>query len=575
MKIYKDLSFVILLCVTINCISCDSFFSQEPENFIDSEYMEYATYAQGVLFYAYTRIPSSYQFEDVATDNAVANDMSNAGNLYANFRRAASGEWSPFFDPTDTWSASYSAINNVNFFLTFADDVMWENRERFPERDKLFRARYDAEARALRGYHYLRLLSRYGGIASNGSLLGVPVTPGFVTDKDNVYYSRPSFQTTLEQVYADLDYAIKGLPYIFKETADSDSNYVYKPADNRSRINGQIAWALKVRAALLDASPAYNNGVYDMEKATFAAKVSGELLKKNGGLTSLASDHIFWNDDNDANNPEIMWRASTASNRTFEEANYPPSLYGNGRINPTQNLVDAFPMKNGYPISVPESNYDPNSPYSGRDSRLRLNIIVNGDILRNTTINTSADGTNNDALNKLSQYSTRTGYYIRKLLRENVNCNPTSANNAQHFYTYIRWTEIFLAYAEAANEAFGPDSDPNGYGFTSRDIIAAIRKRAGIDQPDSYLASISTKEAMRDLIRNERRLEFCFEDYRFWDIRRWNLPLNETAKGVSITSGNYTLIDVEARTFQPYMIYCPIPNSEIIKYPELLQNNDW
>jgi hypothetical protein len=134
---------------------------------------------------------------------------------------------------------------------------------------------------------------------------------------------------------------------------------------------------------------------------------------------------------------------------------------------------------------------------------------------------------------------------------------------------------MYLTYAEAANEAYGPDADPNGFGFTARDIIKAIRKRAGLEQPDDYLASLQGKDQLRSLIQNERRLEFCFEGMRFWDIRRWNLPLNETAKGTSITAGVNHTINVENRVYQPYMLYAPIPDDQTRKYPGLLQNKGW
>src|SRR5690606_4553391 len=108
-------------------------------------------------------------------------------------------------------------------------------------------------------------------------------------------------------------------------------------------------------------------------------------------------------------------------------------------------------------------------------------------------------------------------------LRSDVNLDPAGPAPRRHFYTHMRYTEIFLNYAEAANEAWGPEGDPNAYGFTARSIIAAIRNRAGINQPDQFLAEVTSKEDMRDLIRNERRLELSFEGHRFWDIRRWQL----------------------------------------------------
>ena len=139
------------------------------------------------------------------------------------------------------------------------------------------------------------------------------------------------------------------------------------------------------------------------------------------------------------------------------------------------------------------------------------------------------------------QLSTRTGYYMKKLLREDV--NPLSSNliTQQHIYPRIRYTEIFLAYAEAANDAWGPKADPTGIGFTAYDVIKLIRERAGLGtdfmgmklpEGDAYLEECANDQVkMTDLIRNERRIELCFENKRFWDLRRWLLPINETCQG--------------------------------------------
>ena len=132
---------------------------------------------------------------------------------------------------------------------------------------------------------------------------------------------------------------------------------------------------------------------------------------------------------------------------------------------------------------------------------------------------------------------------------------------------------MFLNYAEAANETWGPvNSD---YGYTAKDVIAAIRKRAGIKQPDTYLLSISDKETMRALIQNERRLELCFEGFRFWDLRRWKKDLTEAVKGVHINQGSYSYFTVEERAYDnDYMHYGPIPNNDVVKFG-IIQNAGW
>lgn len=81
---------------------------------------------------------------------------------------------------------------------------------------------------------------------------------------------------------------------------------------------------------------------------------------------------------------------------------------------------------------------------------------------------------------------------------------------------------------------------------------------------------------MRELIRNERRLELSFEGFRFWDLRRWKLSLTESAKGMNITNNtNFTVIPVENRVYQNYMYYGPLPYGEVLKFNALTQNQGW
>ena len=163
-------------------------------------------------------------------------------------------------------------------------------------------------------------------------------------------------------------------------------------------------------------------------------------------------------------------------------------------------------------------------------------------------------------------------------MSEGVKLDPGSSVSTAHTYTLFRTTEVLLNYAEAANEAWGPDDDRNGYGFTARSLIGKLRERAGIT-PDPYLASLDAN-GLRDLIRNERRIELCFEGFRFWDIRRWKdvSAMKAPVKGAYITNNNgtysYDYSDIEERIYTDDMIYGPIPYSETVKY-EIDQNKGW
>ena len=293
--------------------------------------------------------------------------------------------------------------------------------------------------------------------------------------------------------------------------------------------------------------------------------------------------------------PEILWRADRSKNATQEADNFPPTLWGNGRVNPSQNLVDAFPMRNGKPITDPNSGYNPNDPYANRDPRLSDDVIYNGMTFRRGVICTGTyPNDNSEAQDNIGNQSTstRSGYYLKKLLREDVNPQASSRIEQQHIYPRIRYTELFLAYAEAANDAWGPKADPTGIGFTAYDVIKAIRTRAGlatneIGQPlaegDVYLEECAADQAkMTSLIRNERRIELCFENKRFWDLRRWMLPLDEPIRGMRVDRDNdtnalsYNIFEVEKREYDSsYQWYGPIPESEMLKWSKLMQNKGW
>ena len=360
----------------------------------------------------------------------------------------------------------------------------------------------------------------------------------------------------------------------------------------RGKIDGNIITAVKAQVALFAASPAYQSaGAMTWEQA---AKYAADYLKIRGGLSANVDptgwkwfankDYIKNYKFTDPDPVEIVWRGVVGESHDMESDNYPPSLYGHGRINPTQNLVDAFPAASGYPIaSAPD--YDAANPYENRDPRLKMYILVNGDVIgaENKAISTASDATTIDGLNKETGASTTTGFYMRKLLRDDVNLNPNNTTNQRHFGARIRTTEILLDYAEAANEAQGPTANVGGASFSAYDVIKALRARVHEDGwSDSYLESIKNdKDKMRQLIRNERRIELCFENHRFWDLRRWKANLTETAKGVNISTNsstgalNYRQIDVEPRQYQDYMIYGPIPYSELRKWSNLQQNDGW
>jgi len=568
MRKYFNLLLIILIT---GFVSCDKYLEPETDNTVTEDILiKKPNYAEGVLLRAYVNLPNEYYFyTDVATDDAVTNLQGSS------YTRMATGEWTANFYPMNPWSSSFESIFYINKFLEIYQSVKWASDPRFSQvynnkRNELYKKRLKGEAYGLRAWYKFQLLQHHGGKAPDGTLLGFPIIDKNVTVDGNWKLPRNTFAECVQSIFNDLDTAIASLPPTYVNI-NNDTVDQCMGARYRNRMNGNAAWALKSRVALLAASPAFaaSSGVTWAQAAT----ISGNLLKNLGAL--LATGKTFYTT---TNIKEIIWNRSVVQKRTWEQNNFPPSLFGSARTNPSQNLVDAFPMKNGYPITHNLSLYDSTKPYTGRDTRLSDYIIYNGTSFKSTTINTYI-GAASDGINTLLT-STRTGYYMKKFMLPGVSCNPASPANAAHNYTLFRETEVLLNFAEAANEAWGPDADPNGYGFTAKTKIKDLRTRAGITAPDPYLTSISSTDSLRTLIRNERRLELCFEGFRFWDIRRWNdITLMQTpVKGAYITNDagslSYSYDVVEERNYSPYMIYGPIPFSETLKY-NIQQNNGW
>jgi starch-binding outer membrane protein, SusD/RagB family len=583
-KMYKNILALIVIGVLL--AGCKKVLSPLDDNHrtLESIYSD-PYFAEGIIMNAYTRLPTNgYSFNDVATDDAVTNDK------FSPLLNMATGAWSAANNPVEQWTNSYTAITYLNLFLKQLDSVNWSPMSKNVR--ILFTDRLKGEAYGLRALFLLHLLQAHAGPGPSGQLLGVPIITQPLESNSDFSTSRSTFDQCVTQIYNDLNEAEKYLPldYVdisstsqlpskYSSMAVAEYNRVFGYF-NRERVSARIAKAIRARAALLAASPAFNlQG--SSTKWEDAANYAADLLDRIGGISGLdPKGGLFYTSANadaidlskNIDQKEMLWRGNIVTSRSLEVNNFPPTLFGNGRVNPTQNLVDAFPMANGYPITDPASGYVASSPYNNRDPRLKNYILVNGGTIGTKTIWTKSDAPTNDAVNILPT-STRTGYYMRKLLREDVNANPSSPADKKHYPVHIRYTELFLIYAEAANEAWGPDG-MGTHAYSARSVIAAIRKRAGITQPDNYLTSIATKEDMRKLIHNERRLELCFEGFRFWDLRRWKDPLTEQAKGVTINNNVFTVQPIENRQYSDYMYYGPIPLLEALK-ANLQQNKGW
>ncbi|HEU0227310.1 MAG TPA: RagB/SusD family nutrient uptake outer membrane protein, partial [Arachidicoccus soli] len=252
--------------------------------------------------------------------------------------------------------------------------------------------------------------------------------------------------------------------------------------------------------------------------------------------------------------------------------NGPNGYDGWGGNVPLQNLVDDYEMNNGKSITDPTSGYDPTHPYDNRDPRFYATILYNGAPYRSSTVETYTPG-GKDSKDGPSNWNTsKTGYYLKKFMDDNNPIdNPWSVAGNQP-WIYMRYAEILLDYAEAQNEAVGPDG-------TVYNAINSIRARASVNMPP--LPSGLSQAQMRIAIRNERRVELAFEEQRFYDVRRWKIAdstENVPAYGISINKSGNTftynkIIALDGRKFEDKEYWLPIPRAEIQASNNQLEQN--
>ncbi|MDP4238100.1 MAG: RagB/SusD family nutrient uptake outer membrane protein [Bacteroidota bacterium] len=568
MKTINKIKYSLFLIIVLFLCGCNSMFNPDLDNvFGEQRASTNPQTALGFLNSAYTSIPSTYSFSECATDDAVMNDPTSS------FPRMVGGSWNALFDPLANWSPTYWAIMNVNQFMTYLPKITisWSSETN----DSLYRKRWTGEAYGMRGFLHLQLLQYYGGKDNSGAVLGVPYLSSVIgiSESNWVNLKRPLFVETVAKIASDLDSAIVYLPMDYSGTTS-----IITGLKNRGRFTKRIAYASKARLYMHAASPLFNGGDYNKAYCDSAVKYSVLAIGANAIGTNITSQ-LFYTTDSPSTS-EIIWRMNmiteattdAAMAATVEARNYPPSKSGKGQVNPTQEFVDAFPDKNGYPITE-STIYSASSPYLNRDGRLDSMVIRDGGKLKGIVIHTaksdSKDGIENPG-------ATRTGYYLKKLLRPDVSItNPVAGK--KNMYPIFRTTEMYLIFAEAQTASKGADVTYQiGTSAKSpRTVIKGIRTRSGIPSADVYATNLAASDFMK-LIRNERRIELAFEGFRFTDLRRWMLPLNGTVHRARILTagGSPQILEIteEPRNYSQFMYFAPIPNNEILKCPNIVQN---
>ena len=401
------------------------------------------------------------------------------------------------------------------------------------------RARWRAEAHVLRAYYMLEMLKWFGAFAYEPN--------GYPDDYDYSTLKKRTVWELAELIDAEC-------------TAAIDTNELPWRIDNPSdvkRMTKALAWCIKSKAYLFAASPVHSEDYSADQKASHwktAFQVNQqavEALESNGYSlkTSVSNPRLYTGKAaaykelftsislTSADDRETIYQATSRQNyidhNYIGALNWPNNTTRAGVV-PTQEMVDAYEVLNAdgtvaeplldlanpytatktpnYNQKALDLGYDPDDPYAApRDPRMEACIIRNGDKIlwggELRTVETFVGGENGVSDDTSENRFTRTGYYYRKYIAPDVDATDNKVDAAP--WKFFRLAEIKLNLAEAAAEAGELD--------VAKAQVNDIRSRVGMPAlPDNL-----TQAEMILRVRHERMVELCYEECRYFDVRRW------------------------------------------------------
>jgi hypothetical protein len=537
---------IVVLLMTIMLGCSDNLLNQEPQSSYSSDNVwSDLTLTKTYVNELYQVLP---QLEGDQGDDGNFNLASISGDAYVRFNYAHAnviqqGVLSPdnttrFGNVDLGWDKYWNTIRSCNIFLNKIHGVPG---------NATVKKHLTGQVHFLRAWSYFELIKRYGG---------VPIIKKVFKLGGNYKTKRSSYDACTKFIVADLDTAATDLPASY---SSSDLGRATKGA----------ALGLKSRVLLFDAS-ALNNPEKDMSKWKKAAKAAKAVIDMdvyqlyqgsnyaNLFLKNWTSGIIFAK--NGSTNPQF------SSPTKFQTMEAPNGFHGWSTHSPSQNLVNAFLMKNGKSIGAPGSGYDSQHPYKNRGPRFYADIVYNQSLLYGRHIEFYKGG-------KSSQQgidnwnASLTGYTLKKFFDQS---NPiSSAKRSNIGLPLIRLAGIYLNYAESEYHLGNEDM--------ARHYLNLLRKMPSISLPD-LPKSLSGPDLLA-AVRRARRIDLCFEGHHYWDLLRWKRAmkeLNGSLMGVSIIKNSngtfkYSYKQVIPLTFKKRMYRFPLPR-EVMNKSDLKQN---
>ena len=529
-----------LLALIIGLVSCTKYLDVAPKDQITADALFSSTgNADLFLNNIYAGIQGPFNTFD-PTENFTDNAMNGVNGQVSRVLYATS-VYTPSNAPS-YWSL-YNQIRAANLFITKVTASSLDDAWKKPRL---------AEARFLRAYFYQVLWTHYAG---------VPIITDVLNQEqgDEIFRPRNTDEETFKFITDECAAIADDLP------VQAEAGRATKGA----------ALTLKGWCELFAASP-LKNPANDPAKWATAAATNKQVMDLN--KYSLFSDYNlqFFEENND--NVETIFAKKYLGGTALggsREGLQGTWIVGGlqrayGGVDPTQELVDEYQMSNGLSITDPGSGYDPQNPYKDREKRFYQSIVYDGATwVGFEVVIRHGEGSRDETdLSNINE-STNTGYYLLKGLNPKYAINGNNQQNSANFIIF-RYAEVLLSYAEAQNEAVGPDA-------SVYNAINEVRHRSELPPLPEGLS----QDKMRAEIHRERRVELAFEEKRWYDIIRWKTAenvLNGNLHAMLIENGVYKIIPAAegARIFYPEKNYLyPIPQSAMDKNKNLEQNPNY
>ena len=561
MNMKRILSAMLLPLAVISCNVLD--FDETSGLKTKEDMYRYFNSAESMLTNVYSYMPKDLGTVSGAMRDAACDDA-EYGNTSGKIQYFNNGSWSAVNTVDNAWGL-YAGIRATNAFIKDIETLDLSRYEYNGQYQNWLKKLtfFPYEARVLRAHYFFELARRYGDIAM----------PLEVLDAQGANtIAKTPFDKVIEFIAAECDECAENLPESYKN----------QPGQQIGRVTRGFAQAVKSKALLYAASPLHNP---DGDNARWLASARAALDIINSGAYVLEKTECA---NNIASKETVMMVIGT-DNSNFELNNFPIRFTEGKRSGatatfPSQNLVDAFETVNGYSVTLTDigwksddPDFDPAYPYSGRDPRFYRSILANGMSFKGSVIEVWEGG--RDCQEVISG-GTPTGYFLRKYIQETTSFVPDKLVTNKHHWIVYRYAETLLTYAESMANAFPENMDYTDADFPYSALWALNQVRINAGMPE--IPACGYDEFITRL-RNEWRVEFAFEDHRFWDVRRWKIgaETQRELRGVNVRknedgSFSYYRQVYENRKWADKMYFYPIPQSELFKNNNLYpQNIGW